>query len=56
MLAELGLKALTDLKGKKTLKAASTHRTKGVRAFFEDISELKGRPLRKKTGFTFFKE
>jgi hypothetical protein len=53
---EAETKALANLKDERELQIAPTHRTQDARVFFEDISELKRRPVRKPGGFTFFKE
>jgi hypothetical protein len=53
---EAETKTLANLKDERGLKVAPTHRTQDARVFFEEISELKRRPLRKPSGFTFFKE
>jgi hypothetical protein len=53
---EAETRALASLKDERELKVAPTHRTQDARVFFEEISELKRRPIRKPSGFTFFKE
>ncbi len=53
---EAETKALANLKEEKELKVAPIHRNKEARVFFEEIAELKRRPVRKPAGFTFFEQ
>ncbi len=51
---EAELKALAELKKDKGLKVPKVHRTEKAQVFFEQITQLSRRPIRKPAGFTFF--
>ena len=50
------MKALANLKEDKKLQVPKIKRSKEAKVFFEEITELNRRPVKKPVGFTFFEQ